>query len=76
MDFWKFADQNPWLLFGLAVLFYWMVTILWSRFMRHLNVRSKGWPPPHLDADGDFKPKDQDNEDDDESGFHIRVARD
>lgn len=26
----------------------------WNRLMRHLNVRKAGWPPAHLDADGDF----------------------
>lgn len=30
----------------------------WNRLMRHLNIRNAGWPPAHLDADGDFKPKD------------------
>lgn len=25
----------------------------WNRFMRHLNIKHEGWPPPHLDADGD-----------------------
>jgi len=28
----------------------------WNRFLRHLNIRKAGWPPPYLDADGDFKP--------------------
>lgn len=27
----------------------------WNRLMRHMNVRNAGWPPAHLDADGDFK---------------------
>jgi hypothetical protein len=26
-----------------------------NRFIRHLNVRKAGWPPAHLDADGDWK---------------------
>lgn len=26
----------------------------WSRFMRMLMVRKHGWPPGHLDADGDW----------------------
>lgn len=30
----------------------------WNRLMRHLNVRKHGWPPAHLDADGDFKGRD------------------
>lgn len=27
-----------------------------SRFLRVLLVAIRGWPPPHLDADGDWKP--------------------
>jgi len=30
---------------------------IWSRFMRMLMVRKHGWPPSHLDADGDWKPE-------------------
>lgn len=30
----------------------------WNRLMRHLNIRKAGWPPAHLDADGDFKSED------------------
>lgn len=28
---------------------------VWSRFLRHLNILRAGWPPPHIDADGDWK---------------------
>ncbi len=28
---------------------------IFNRFMRMLMVRKHGWPPSHLDADGDFK---------------------
>lgn len=31
--------------------------LCWNRLMRHLNIRRAGWPPTHLDADGDFKPE-------------------
>ncbi len=24
-----------------------------KRVLRHMNIRSSGWPPVHLDADGD-----------------------
>jgi hypothetical protein len=27
--------------------------VLVNRFIRHWNVRKAGWPPNHLDADGD-----------------------
>lgn len=29
-----------------------------NRRQRSANVREKGWPPQHLDADGDFKGDD------------------
>lgn len=31
----------------------------WSRFLRHMNIRKHGWPPTHLDADGDWRPSSQ-----------------
>jgi hypothetical protein len=52
--FWKFC--------GMAILlngfFYFTINGLlkfWSRLFRVLMVRKHGWPPSHLDADGDFK---------------------
>lgn len=29
------------------------IAAMWSRLMRMLMVRKHGWPPNHLDADGD-----------------------
>ena len=26
-----------------------------NRLIRHLNIKAAGWPPEHLDADGDVK---------------------
>ena len=26
---------------------------LWQRMVRHMNIRAKGWPPKHVNADGD-----------------------
>lgn len=34
-----------------------------NRLIRHLNIRARGWPPSHLDADGDFKEEDKDEPD-------------
>lgn len=34
-----------------------LVSFLWNRFWRHWNIRKHGYPPPHCDADGDFKNK-------------------
>ena len=33
-----------------------------NRILRTIKVVSKGWPPEHLDADGDFKPEPESNE--------------
>ena len=30
-----------------------------NRALRHLNIRAHGWPPPHCDADGDFRPDEE-----------------
>ncbi len=31
--------------------------VLPNRILRHRNIRLHGYPPPHCDADGDFKEK-------------------
>ncbi len=50
-------SDNPLLTFLLVFLTIYLVIrsllLAWGRFMRHLNIRAQGWPPPHLDADGD-----------------------
>ena len=53
--FWKFIGS--FILFNTAL--YYVVNWLtksWGRFLRMLMVRKHGWPPDHLDADGDFNP--------------------
>lgn len=60
MNVFQFMSDSPWLTFFLACLVVHSVCELlfrsWNRLMRHLNIRKAGWPPAHLDADGDFKP--------------------
>ena len=36
----------------------------YNRSIRHLNLRKSGWPPAHLDLDGDFTPRAVPEEDD------------
>lgn len=36
---------------------------------RHLTVWIRGWPPSHLDADGDFKTERRPDEDDEMAGW-------
>jgi hypothetical protein len=50
--FWKFLGMY----FLLVALFYFVVNLIyksWVSFMRMIMVRKHGWPPDHLDADGD-----------------------
>jgi hypothetical protein len=52
--FWSFIGMMI-LLYGFAFFLVNMLLKMWSRFTRMLMVRKHGWPPSHLDADGDFK---------------------
>lgn len=56
--FWRFVGALILicLLIGLAVAPLNFLFRVWNRFMRHLNIRKAGWPPPHCDADGDLRP--------------------
>lgn len=57
-DFYQFAGVHPFLTFALAYISYCIVAIpfnLVNRCIRSRNIKNAGWPPPHLDADGDGK---------------------
>jgi len=65
------AQSAPWLVFGLALLAAWVLVaalrtafLCWNRRLRHRNIAVRGWPPAHLDADGDFKPEPEPKSDD------------
>lgn len=36
-----------------------MVKRCWLLLMRHLSIRAHGWPPPHCDADGEFRQEEE-----------------
>ena len=55
--FYKFASENPWLTFFLAV----GVGSVIKRTYRMVMVTTRGWPPEHLDADGDRNSSDESN---------------
>lgn len=62
----KFIFSSPFVWIGfmyMGVSFGIFVFKCWNRFLRHLNIRSKGWPPAHLDADGDFPIAKEENDD-------------
>ena len=64
-DFWIWATEHWWLGFWLAFwalvfayqLAFAVLVRLPNRLIRHAAIRKRGWPPAHLDADGDFKPE-------------------
>jgi hypothetical protein len=53
-SFWHFLGMTI-ILNGAAYFVVNGLTRLWTKFMRMLMVRKHGWPPEHLDADGDWK---------------------
>ena len=52
----EFMGEHPWLTFFLAFFAArfasWPFRLI-NRWIRHRNIVAQGWPPPHLDADGD-----------------------
>lgn len=61
----EWMSGSPWLAFFLLLSVVFCIEAqvnnfirLCSRWMRHRNIAARGWPPPHLDADGDWKPND------------------
>lgn len=56
----KYMSSGFWVWIGtitiLYILLYFVGNILsrgFSRFLRTINILFRGWPPTHLDADGD-----------------------
>jgi len=57
--FWQFVGMTI-LLNGAAYFIVNGLLRAYSRFLRMLMIRKHGWPPSHLDADGDWKPQEKD----------------
>lgn len=63
-DVLDFAGEHPWLAFFLALIVAEAATYplkLINRWIRHRNIAIAGWPPFHLDADGDTRTLDDDD---------------
>jgi len=59
MEFVHFVFSSFWVWLGFVIIFYIPVELIFkviNRFIRRSNIKNKGWPPAHLDADGDWKP--------------------
>lgn len=54
----EFALQSFWYFIGCLIIFTICANLIiqiWARFWRYWTIRKQGYPPPHCDADGDFK---------------------
>jgi len=64
--YYVFADGNPYLAFfvtGAAVSSLSATVVMPFKFyFRHRNIKTSGWPPVHLNADGDFLGADDDED--------------
>lgn len=58
MTFYDFASEHYFATILLAWFLMWSVTVCWIRLFRVIQISKHGWPPEHLDADGDWKPKE------------------
>lgn len=55
MTFWNFWHEHYFLAFC-AIYFGFETSLrIVSRTLRTINIAIRGWPPAHLDADGDWK---------------------
>lgn len=61
-NFWMFWSEH-WFLAWCALWLCWPVVALPSfvinRVLRTIKVVCRGWPPAHLDADGDWRPEEK-----------------
>lgn len=60
MGFWDFWDRHEFLSWWAMLLFAVVAELAWklcNRLLRTIKVFVRGWPPDHLDADGDWKPE-------------------
>ena len=56
MDLFKLINDNPFLTFAVICGTFWIISLpfqLLAMYIRHLNIKAQGWPPPNVDADGD-----------------------
>lgn len=58
MNIYEFVSESPWLAFFLVWVILRYAYRIINRIFRHWNIRKHGYPPAHCDADGDFRPED------------------
>jgi len=63
---WEFADHNTFMALLMVVVLacaavspFFFAFCAYNQTLRSRNIIARGWPPPHLDADGDFKEEEE-----------------
>lgn len=60
MNGYQFMGEHPFLTVILAFFVVGLLELpfrLVNRWIRHRDIVARGWPPEHLDADGDWPPR-------------------
>ncbi len=61
-EFFAWTAANGFLVFVMICAAYYLLKTIVVRGTRMVNVALRGWPPAHLDADGDWKPEPKSDE--------------
>ncbi len=62
MDLFTYMDRHPAMAVFVLLLCWCSIHLAfraWNRFLLSRNIKNRGWPPEHRDADGDFKPTNE-----------------
>lgn len=62
MNLLEWSVNVPWLAFIVVCAIYYLLKTIVVRGTRMVNVALRGWPPAHIDADGDWTPEPKSEE--------------
>jgi hypothetical protein len=51
--------KDPWVLFWIVLVIVLLIRSMWKSRERTIRIKERGWPPNHLDANGDFREIDE-----------------
>jgi hypothetical protein len=59
-EFFEFACSGFWTYIGVLIIISIpgnIIVRIWKAYLKHKTIKSIGWPPSHLDVNGNFKPE-------------------
>jgi hypothetical protein len=66
---WEFANEHPEATFLIVVVLacaatapFFFALLAYNQMLRSRNIVARGWPPPHLNADGDVIEKEEEED--------------